>query len=112
MGSGKVVANYSVTRKKGPMRSAKLQATKRRSPSLEKPMKTQTSNNIKYQSSLYPAIVGLISIGLTAALAIGVTNAGAQLPPIRPYTVTDLGTLPAKKANVSLPAAINEQGQV
>ena len=65
----------------------------------------------KYQSSLHRSIVGLISIGLVAFLAIGVSTAGAQML-IRQYNVTDLGVLPAKKARVSIPAAINDQAQV
>ncbi|HEX7517532.1 MAG TPA: DUF3466 family protein [Chthoniobacterales bacterium] len=48
---------------------------------------------------------------LTACCAIGVSTAGAQML-IRQYNVTDLGVLPAKKARVSTPAAINEQAQV
>ena len=65
----------------------------------------------KYQSSLHRSIVGLISIGLVAFLAIGVSTAGAQIL-IRQYNVNDLGVLPGKKARVSTPAAINDQGQV
>jgi probable HAF family extracellular repeat protein len=48
---------------------------------------------------------------LAACLAIGVSTAGAQML-IRQYNVTDLGVLPGKKARVSTPAAINDQGQV
>src|SRR5664279_637823 len=48
---------------------------------------------------------------LAACCAIGVSTAGAQML-IRQYNVTDLGVLPAKKARVSIPAAINEQAQV
>ena len=44
---------------------------------------------------------------LAACCAIGVSTAGAQML-IRQYNVTDLGVLPAKKARVSIPAAINE----
>lgn len=49
---------------------------------------------------------------LTACCAIGVSTAGAQAPPLFLYNVHDLGVLPAKKARVSIPAGINEQGQV
>jgi probable HAF family extracellular repeat protein len=48
---------------------------------------------------------------LAACLAIGVSTAGAQTL-IRQYNVTDLGVLLGKKARVSTPAAINDQGQV
>src|ERR1044071_5442641 len=48
---------------------------------------------------------------LVACCALGVSTAGAQIL-IRAYDVTDLGVLPAKKARISIPAAINEQGQV
>jgi probable HAF family extracellular repeat protein len=48
---------------------------------------------------------------LAACCALGVSTAGAQML-IRQYNVTDLGVLPAKKARISVPAAINEQGQV
>ena len=49
-----------------------------------------------------------ILVALTACCAIGVSTAGAQML-IRQYNVTDLGVLPAKKARVSVPAAINDQ---
>ena len=48
---------------------------------------------------------------LAACCAIGVSTAGAQLL-TRQYNVTDLGVLPAKKDRISVPAAINDQGQV
>jgi|GEM_PF-942988 len=67
---------------------------------------------IRYQSSLHRLNVGLISIGLIACLAIGVSTGHAQAPPQRSYNLTDLGILPAKKARVSTPAAINEQALV
>lgn len=67
---------------------------------------------MKFQSGLHRSIVGLISIGLIACLAIGISTAGAQQLLIRQYNVTDLGVLPAKKARASAPAAINDQGQV
>lgn len=65
----------------------------------------------KYQSSLHRLIAGLVSIGLIACLASGVSTAGAQIV-ILNYKLTDLGVLPSKKANVSIPAAINDQAQV
>jgi probable HAF family extracellular repeat protein len=52
-----------------------------------------------------------ILVALAACCAIGVSTADAQML-IRLYNVTDLGVLPAKKARVSTPAAINEQAQV
>jgi len=49
-------------------------------------------------------------MGLITLLAI--TGAGASAQVIHTYKVVDLGVLPAKKANVSIPAAINDKGQV
>src|ERR1043165_8206305 len=66
----------------------------------------------KYESNLYRSIAGLISIALIAFLAIDLSIARAQAPPVYLYNVTDLGVLPAKKDRVSVPAAINDQGQV
>src|SRR5436190_6529372 len=51
----------------------------------------------------------LISIGLIAFVAVAAT-ANAQL--IHTYKLVDLGVLPGKKANMSVPAAINDMGQV
>ena len=67
---------------------------------------------MKYRSNWQRSIAGLISIGLIACLVVGVSTGQAQAPPLRQYTVTDLGVLPAKKDRVSVPAGINDQGQV
>lgn len=65
------------------------------------------------QIRLNRSIASLISIGLVAFLAIGASSGHAQAPPpLRAYQLTDLGVLPSKKANCSLPAAINDQGMV
>jgi probable HAF family extracellular repeat protein len=78
-------------------------------------MKNQFYQNLSMQSQIkrHRSVVGLISIGLIAFLAIGISTGQAQAPPpLRAYKLTDLGTLPAKKANCSIPAAINDKGQV
>ena len=79
-----------------------------------KVMKNQLTKSVglKNQISLHRSVAGLISIGLIVFLAIGISNAKAQAPPLRTYQLTDLGVLPAKKARASIPAAINNQGQV
>jgi probable HAF family extracellular repeat protein len=51
----------------------------------------------------------LIAIGLLALLTTA-TTANAQA--VHFYTLVDLGVLPGKKANMSVPAAINDKGQV
>ena len=60
----------------------------------------------------YLLAAGLFFIGLLAFLAIGVSTGHGASPPLRAYHLTDLGVLPAKKASISIPAAINDQGQV
>ena len=85
----------------------------------ETKQRTETFNQPKFMKDLssyrvsmkYQSVALLISIGLIACLAIGVSTAQAQMS-TRQYNVTDLGVLPAKKARVSIPAAINEQGLV
>jgi probable HAF family extracellular repeat protein len=67
---------------------------------------------MRYQSNLHRSIVGLISIGLIACPAFRVSTGHAQAPPLHSYNLIDLGVLPAKKARISTPAAINEQAQV
>ena len=74
-------------------------------------MKPLSYDSLKSQLSLHRSVVGLIIIGLIVILAIGISTAGAQVF-IRQYNVTDIGALPAKKAAVCVPAAINDQGQV
>ena len=78
-------------------------------------MKTQFYQDLitQTQISRRRSIVDLISIGLIVFLAVGVSSGHAQAPPPLPaYQLTDLGVLPSKKANVSSPAAINDQMQV
>jgi probable HAF family extracellular repeat protein len=72
-------------------------------------MKTLLNDNLKSQSRLHRLFVGLITIGLIADLAIGVSTVSAK---ISEYKVTDLGALPARKAPTTVPASINNQGQV
>ena len=77
-------------------------------------MKNQFNQSVDMQNQIRPlrSIAGMISIGLIVFLAIGVSNGNAQTPFQLSYQVTDLGVLPAKKARASIPAAINNQGQV
>src|ERR1044072_3578734 len=77
-------------------------------------MKTLSNYNLKAsrQSRLHQLLVGLIPIALVAVLAIGITTASGQSPPVWPYNVRDLGALQAKKAVTSVPAAINNKGLI
>ena len=76
-------------------------------------MNKQSDNKkMEYRSTWRRSIAGVITIGLIACLVIGITTGQAQAPPLRMYTVTDLGVLPAKKDRASVPAGINDLGQV
>ena len=69
------------------------------------------NNQLRERNYLMKTKLITILGALVACCALGVSTAGAQMP-IKQYNVNDLGVLPAKKARVSVPAAINDQGQV